>query len=337
MKIISKSKVWMLAILIIPFFAVSCDEDDPDPDPIEVDEAELLINWMESTDNPAGKYYVNTDMGEYTTATKLVELMAADKAYVIDIRDQAKYDAGHVPGAVNMSEAEVAGHLDVTDLTAYSDIVLACVSGQTAAWLTSLLNMAGYDNVSSLKFGMCSWHSDFASAWNDNISNDKSTFFTETATDKAAEGDLPTLSTGFETAAEIFDTRWDAIIAEGFGAGAITASAVYADLSSFYILNYWSAEDYVAMKHIDGAIQYTPKVDIATDAALKTLPTDKTIVVYCYTGQGSANLAAYLRLVGYDAKSLKYGANAMIHDEMTKSTWTATTPIEEDYDVTTTK
>lgn len=335
MKIMSKFKVWMLAILIVPFFAVSCDEDDPDP--VEVDEAELLINWMESTDNPAGKYYVNTDMGEYTTAASLSDLLVADKAYVIDIRDEAKYDAGHVPGAVNMSEAEVAGHLDATDLTAYSDIVLVCVSGQTAAWLTSLLNMAGYDNVSSLKFGMCSWHSDFASAWNDNISNDMSTFFTETAFEKAAEGELPTFTTGFETAAEIFDTRWDAIIAEGFGAGAITAAAVYADLSSFYILNYWSAEDYVAMKHIEGAIQYTPKVDIATDAALKTLPTDKTIVVYCYTGQGSANLTAYLRLIGYDAKSLKYGANAMIHDEMTKSTWQTTTPIDADYDVTTTK
>ncbi|RLD92338.1 MAG: hypothetical protein DRJ13_16695 [Bacteroidetes bacterium] len=85
------------------------------------------------------------------------------------------------------------------------------------------------------------------------------------------------------------------------------------------------------MKHIDGAIQYTPKVDIAMDAALKTLPTDKTIVVYCYTGQGSANLTAYLRLVGYDAKSLKYGTNAMIHDDMTKSKWSPETPMEYDY------
>jgi rhodanese-related sulfurtransferase len=51
-------------------------------------------------------------------------------------------------------------------------------------------------------------------------------------------------------------------------------------------------------------------------ADLKTLPTDKTIVVYCYTGQTSANLAAYLRLVGYDAKSLKFGTNGMIFNKM---------------------
>jgi len=333
MKIISKSKVWMLAILFLSFLVVSC-EKDPDPEPDPVNEAELLINWMESTSNPAGKYYANTDMGEYTTAEQLHGLMAADKAYVIDIRKVADYDLGHIIGAVSLTEAEVAGHLDTEDLSAFSDIVIACTSGQTAAWLTSLLNMAGYDNVSSLKFGMCSWNPFFADAWNNAISNEKSTFFTATAYEKAAEGDLPVLTTGKETAEEIFDVRWESIMAEGFGAGAITVADVYDDLSKYYILNYWSDADYVTFKHIEGAIQYTPKVDIAMDAALKTLPTDKTIVVYCFSGQGSANLVPYLRLIGYDAKSLKYGANAMIHDELTKSTWQTTTPKEYDYEVT---
>ena len=71
-------------------------------------------------------------------------------------------------------------------------------------------------------------------------------------------------------------------------------------------------EEYLDPGHIEGAIQYTPSVDLAVDEALKTLPTDKTVVVYCYTGQNSARIAAYLRLLGYDAKSLKFGANGMI-------------------------
>ena len=49
---------------------------------------------------------------------------------------------------------------------------------------------------------------------------------------------------------------------------------------------------------------------------LTTLPTDKSIAVYCYTGQTSAFLTAYLRLLGYDAKSVLYGTNAMIYDQM---------------------
>ena len=63
-------------------------------------------------------------------------------------------------------------------------------------------------------------------------------------------------------------------------------------------------------------MQYTPKESLKLSADLKTLPTDKPVVVYCYTGQTSANLAAYLRLLGYDARTLLYGANGMIYDLM---------------------
>ena len=113
----------------------------------------------------------------------------------------------------------------------------------------------------------------------------------------------------------------DLTISGGFGAIATTVDQVYANLDDYYIINRWPEPEYLAVGHIEGAIQYTPQQDFALDAYLETLPTDKTIVVYCYTGQGSANLVAYLSLVGYDAKSLKYGTNAMIHDEMTKSAW----------------
>ena len=51
-------------------------------------------------------------------------------------------------------------------------------------------------------------------------------------------------------------------------------------------------------------------------ADLKTLPADKPVAVYCYTGQTSAFLVAYLRLLGYDAKSVLYGTNGMIYDKM---------------------
>jgi rhodanese-related sulfurtransferase len=63
-------------------------------------------------------------------------------------------------------------------------------------------------------------------------------------------------------------------------------------------------------------MQYTPKESLKLAADLKTLPTNKTIVVYCYTGQTSSHLAAYLRLLGYDAKTLMFGTNGMIYDNM---------------------
>ena len=145
MKSMKKINVWMLAILFISFFAVSCDKDD---DPV-INEAEVLIEWLESTDSPYGKYYVNTDMGSYTTADQLHGMMVADKAYVIDIRKKDDYDAGHIEDAVNMPAADVAGHIESEDLSAFDDIVIACYSGQEAAWLTCLLSLQGHHDISA--------------------------------------------------------------------------------------------------------------------------------------------------------------------------------------------
>jgi rhodanese-related sulfurtransferase len=55
--------------------------------------------------------------------------------------------------------------------------------------------------------------------------------------------------------------------------------------------------------------QYTPSLSLKSDELLNTLPTDKAIVVYCWTGQTSAQVTAYLRILGYDAYSMLYGVN----------------------------
>ena len=94
-----------------------------------------------------------------------------------------------------------------------------------------------------------------------------------------------------------------------------SAATVFGNLDGYYIVNYWSATDY-SWNHIPGAIQYTPKAAMKFDADLKTLPTDETVVVYCYTGQTSAHMAAYLKVLGYEAKSLVYGVNGMSYTNM---------------------
>ncbi len=289
-----------------------------------VSEAETLITYLESTSSPYGKYYVNTDMPAIKSAEAVKTLMATNEEYIIDIRGAAAYDTAHIEGAVNLAAADVLEHIQTTDLSNYTDIIIVCYTGQTAGWLTSLLRLAGIENVYSLKWGMCSWNEVFAGPWQSNIGNGGILDFDQVAVDKGPEGDLPDLSTGFDTGAEIFEARLDAVLTEGFGAAAIGNSSVLDNKDDYYIVNYWPAAEYADPGHIIGARQYEPKQDIALDEALLTLPTDQTIVVYCYTGQNSANLAAYLRLIGYDAKSLKFGTNGMIYDQMTKAQWVDT-------------
>jgi 3-mercaptopyruvate sulfurtransferase SseA len=46
------------------------------------------------------------------TVTELKDMLARNEAVVIDVRNQASYDAGHIRGAKLIPEAEVVNHSD---------------------------------------------------------------------------------------------------------------------------------------------------------------------------------------------------------------------------------
>ena len=59
--------------------------------------------------------------------------------------------------------------------------------------------------------------------------------------------------------------------------------------------------------HIEGAILIDQGQDDFVEKAKATLPTEKTIAIYCRTGRRSANAAAKLADVGYKCVNLKGG------------------------------
>lgn len=308
-----KFRIYFLSFLFTVFFLTACEEEKK-----EVNEAEVLVEYLQSTDSPLMKDYLNTDMPSIMAASEVKTLSATSEVYVIDIRSADDYNNGHIPGAVNVALGDIVSHCASANLGDYTKVAVVCYTGQTAGFATSLLRILGYDNVYSMKWGMCSWTSTTSGGWSGAVANGNlyATQFTATATAKDAAGDLPVLSTGFETGQDILEARVAAVLAEGFTPAKITNQAVFDNLDDYYIVNYWPENHYSDPGHIPGAIQYTPKESLKLDADLKTLPTDKPIVVYCYTGQTSAFLAAYLRVLGYDAKSLLFGANGMIYDIM---------------------
>jgi len=323
-KIMRKTRIILFSVLLALVIVSSCKKDDP------INEAEVLVDYLESniTPNPV------SFLPAYIDAAGLQAANVLDQVYIIDVRSAIDYAAGHIENAVNVPVLpDIIDHVEATDLSGYDKIAVACYTGQSAAWATALLRLLGYDNAYSLKFGMSGWHPDF-DKWTTNTGNTYFASFETTANAKGTEGDYPEISTGFESGADILDARVDAIVAEDFGAAAITASTVFANLSNYYIVNYWPEAQYLSPGHVPGAINYIPGESFTTATNLKTLPTDKTIVVYCYTGQTSAFMAAYLRLLGYDAKSLKFGANGMIYDNMPASKWV---PLTQGYDYVTSK
>ncbi|MBR9974768.1 MAG: rhodanese-like domain-containing protein [Bacteroidetes bacterium] len=307
-----KQYTWTL-VLVLPLllFTNACSEDD-DPVVPTADESALLIAELEGANGD----YLNTDCAAILPAATVFEdVNGAKKYYLLDIRSAADFALGHIDGAVNVQAADALTHMKTVNVANYDRIVVVCYTGQTANWVTSLLRLSGYKTTFSMGYGMSAWHQDFDKI-TAKLSSDKVSQFVTTPTDKGPAGNMPALNTGMATGSEILNARIAAVHAEGFSKSIIDASTVFSNLSQYYIVNFWPADLYTSIGHIPGAMQYTPKADLKLSAALKTLPTDKTIVVYCYTGQGSAAVAPILRTLGYDAKSLMYGANGMIWQKM---------------------
>jgi rhodanese-related sulfurtransferase len=308
-------------LFALAIFAAGCKEEESavTPTPVAINEATELVKYVESNND-----YVYAASSFVLSATTYRTEVIADptKIYTIDIRSAADFGTKHLKGAVNVTMANLYTHIKGLTMSNYKYVVVACYSGQTASYCVSLvrsmLPLTDANKVVALKWGMSSIDSSFATAyWLVKPSNARASQFVATeAPAKPVKGNLPTLTTGLTTGKEILEARAAKLLTDGFNI-TITEASLYTSLSNYFIVNYWPNAAYKDPGHIDGAYNYEPTAKpFKMDSVLKTLPTNKTIVLYCYTGQTSAYIGAYLKLIGYDVKSLSYGANSMIFDKM---------------------
>ena len=82
----------------------------------------------------------------------------ADRALVVlDVRTPAEYAEGHVPGAINIPNGELAARVaELTDAKG-RDIVVYCRSGVRAAQAINVLDKAGYKRLFHLQGDYNRW------------------------------------------------------------------------------------------------------------------------------------------------------------------------------------
>jgi rhodanese-related sulfurtransferase len=95
------------------------------------------------------------------------------------------------------------------------------------------------------------------------------------------------------------------IYASVFNDGINDVANPYDDLSDFYIVDIRSAVDF-AKGHIEGAVN-VPYVLIAKPENLVLYPTDKPLLIVCYTGHTASVATGLLNTLGYDAWTLRFG------------------------------
>jgi rhodanese-related sulfurtransferase len=209
-----------------------------------------------------------------------------------------------------------------------------CFTGQTASTATAILNLLGIDmgyDAVNLVFGMSGWTSDTTYIGTDYMtktSNDYDVWMTPDPCACNPAGSYPALGTGLGTGLDILKARADAYVKgtyNDFGTGwnsrgiANVYDSVAADDGTWYVVNYFPTAEYDA-GHMPTAVQYAPKSSLQTDNTLNTLPTDQKILVYCWTGQTSAQVTVALNMLGYHAYSMVYGVQSLCYENSSINT-----------------
>lgn len=310
----TERKTWLILLLaaLVALWGCSDDDDDvvnpPDETAFEVMAAAGIAYINDNTDCPGiiDADLLHDNLAEYT---------------VIDVRAEADYLDGHIPGAYHATLQTL-----ITDLATIPDdkpYVVACYSGQTAGFAKFAMEMLGYEDVQSLKFGMASWHTSLSGPLNNNIGDALTNPEVTNNNGELVEHAFPALS-GYDNDSVVAE-RVAELLAGGFQSK--TYASIRDNLDDYFILNYHSLADYEGTGtngvpgHIPGAYQFTPYQSLGSDQMLANLPTDVDIVVYCWTGQHSSQVTAYLRTLGYRAFNLQFGANALYHSSLTANAW----------------
>ncbi len=233
---------------------------------------------------------------------------------IVDIRSADHYALGHVEGAINIPYKTVVQNID--KFKKDKKILVICYTGQTAGQTSALLNMLGYD-ASSMSFGMLGWTKDEKilgiKPWNCQAGEYP---VTTAVPDVKADNKLPELKTKIADDNKLILDRAGAYLALGKAASIkaadINTNITAKDASYFYV-DVRKAEHY-AKGHATGAINI-PLTEIAKEASLKKLPTDKKIVLFCYSGQSASQATIFLNMLGYDAYAAGQGMMAWTSKE----------------------
>ena len=277
-------------------------------------EAQKLLKYLEES-------------GDYVNGRNFPSLIKASAVYkelggktkIIDLRDPATFAKGHIKGAVNVEFSKIPDFFsNAIKPFEYDKIVVVCNSGQYSSYTTSLLRLMGYGNVYALRWGMSGWNKDFArEVWLSEVSDKYEGKLEVTENARGLATDFPLINTGKPTGEEIMLARFNHLFAAGYSGAFITSDQVFGQPQNYYTINFERKDKYDA-GHIPGAVRYKTNGTLGIVSEMQSIPTGKEVAIYCGTGHNSGFVTAYLRLFGYDAKTVLYGNNAFMHSKMLK-------------------
>lgn len=303
----------LLMILVLALSAGACSKPAEAPAPMEAAPTEAPAETPAEAPAEAdvvgdlvNSYFANmpADIYKIPQADFVAEVAAGTDAFILDIRSAADYEAGHIKGAVNAPWGPAIAE-NLKFIPADKTVYVYCYTGQTAGQAVNTLNVAGFD-AKSVNLG-----------WNMGISKVEGVADVTETTANAFPTAETAIDPAVQAAMDAYYTGLAAVKETKYANYKVSEDDLKAMVDtkdeSIYIVDARKAEDY-AKGHIAGAVNLP--FGKGMEAGFAELPMDKTVVVYCYTGQTAGQAVAGMRLMGLDAVSLNGGAGMEANQPM---------------------
>lgn len=309
----------LLYIISLCIVIVGCIDNNTQPIfSISLNNTAKIISYVESQ----GDYPNNSDAPYLITAYMLYNQLS--QYVILDVRSRDEFISGHIQGSVNISNQDIYSKVDsIFNSDINTKIVLVCKNGQESAYYASLLHIAGFNYIWSLEYGLASWNQFFADEWLSILGNAADIIdYTNQNYEKLNLSEFPTINipATLKSNKDITVFRVKEILNQGFKLNL----TYYPDMltenhpPSYNICYgirplYFEPPLQYGHGHPINTVWFTsePDYDFRSSMFLQSLPDDQTILIYSTNGHLSSSITAYLRVLGFDAKTLMYGANQL--------------------------
>lgn len=260
--------------------------------------------------------------------------------HIIDVRTAEKFNSGHIEYAVNIIPNNLLVYLRDLELEENVKIALVCSDGQLSSYLQCFARIAGFNNVFTLHFGMASWNSDFSHSWKanslsgqapmyyylDNFHNAAPDNYIVPSIDLIDANSIPEkmyeridrvlnnnnfTSQNIDDESSLFISIEDVYSKYDAESNSFSNLSIYCyDLLELYQL-YGNNSPTSSPSHPPTALHIDPPLqfDYRLDNGIQKVPSGEIVIIYSSDGHASAFVTAILRVLGYNAKSMLYGAN----------------------------
>ncbi len=319
----------IILVIIFSFFLTGCLKDKVNPFSSFVTSDTIdMLTYLESNGDIINS---RSTLSAFVNAQDLYSNLS--NYVILDIRDPQLFSDGHISGAINIQSSDL---LTKVKSSGSSNVILVSQNGQSASYYGGLLRLDGLSNVYILEFGMAGWNSHFASQWEyynglittgnkyfNNVFYERGPYTSLPEVKLNTSGDIKDkieqriqdlLSQKFDDIVTLQSTFELSVLPENvFSAGifSITDSTFGDQYIACYDTFFTYAvalHDVRPPMHAPHSVLYTYYNDLGSAYYLQTIPSNKKVVMYSKSGHQSAFATAYLRLLGYNARSMLFGA-----------------------------